>query len=175
MAWPLCALSPAPDIFEVGPGDGVPNNPDLPVVLLRKAIEPTASDNSIRDLFEQNGWVGTWTWTVFDFHHFHPNAHEVLAVARGWGEILLGGPDGLAVHFKAGDAVILPAGTGHCRTASSTDFLVCGGYPPGQSAYETLRAGEGGADVAARIAHVPRPTSDPLYGAGGPLLSAWQT
>lgn len=29
-------------------------------------------------LLETSGWGGIWQWTVFDFHHYHADEHEVL-------------------------------------------------------------------------------------------------
>ena len=70
----------------------IPNNPDLPVMLMKGAVDPGIGPSAIRDLLERNGWGGTWEYTVFDYHHYHPNAHEALVVARGWADLTLGGP-----------------------------------------------------------------------------------
>ncbi|ETX30759.1 cupin domain-containing protein [Roseivivax isoporae] len=153
---------------------GIPNNPDLPVVLIHGALDAEAGDAAIRALFEAQGWRGTWTWTVFDFHHYHPDAHEALAVARGWGDIQLGGPSGPVLHLRAGDAMVLPAGTGHCRIAQSEDFAVCGGYPPDHTDVGLARADDPDQDRhRAQIARVSRPETDPLFGAAGPLVRLW--
>lgn len=155
------------------PGEDVPNNPDLPVVILRRVVAGTDA-GSIRARMEANGWGGTWTWTVFDYHHYHPDAHEALAVASGEAELALGGPDGQPVTVRAGDCVILPAGTGHKLNWSSDDFSVCGAYPAGQEDFETRRAEDGIGDSHARIASVALPTTDPVEGDGGPLMQHWR-
>ena len=153
---------------------GVPNNPQLPVVLMRSAVSPDAGAAAIRRLMEGNGWGGTWQYTVFDFHHFHPNAHETLVVASGEAALVLGGEGGEEVRVNAGDVLVLPAGTGHFRADASPDFLVCGAYPRGQEDYETLRADEPWPEgLAGKIAGVPLPASDPVYGSSGPLTKAW--
>ena len=73
-------------------GDGtVPNNPDLPVLLMRGAIAPGASAEAVAARLEASGWGGTWVWRVFPYHYYHPNAHEALAVAAGRAELMLGG------------------------------------------------------------------------------------
>ena len=174
MGPPLATLPGTPELVWLGPGNGVPNNPELALIVIRQAVDPAASDAAIRALLDRNGWGGTWSWTVFDLHHFHPNAHEVLVVSRGWGELIFGGRGGLRLTLRAGDAAILPAGTAHCRVGGSADFTVCGGYPPGQLDFETLLEGEGGSEIAARVARVARPASDPLYGPGGLLSMAWK-
>lgn len=152
----------------------IPNNPALPVVLMKGAVAPDAGPAATRTLLEENGWGGTWEYTVFDFHHYHPNAHEALVVARGWADLTLGGPGAETLRVEAGDAVVLPAGTGHCRVDAAPDFLVCGAYPPGQEDYDTLRAGDPWPDdLPDRIAHVARPATDPVHGDAGPLMQAW--
>ena len=153
-------------------GSGVPNNPDLPVLILRGAFADLAPEE-VRARIEGNGWSGTWIWTVFDYHHFHPDAHEALAVVAGAADLALGGPAGETVHVERGDCLVLPAGTGHKRAAASPDFRVCGAYPPGQERFETLRQGEGSENLRSRIAGVPRPQADPSAGAAGPLIAAW--
>ncbi|MCB1493183.1 MAG: cupin domain-containing protein [Rhodobiaceae bacterium] len=155
-------------------GGAIPNNPDLPVVVMRRVIAPGTSPRAIRDLVESNGWGGTWQWTVFDFHHYHPNAHEALVVASGRADLVLGGPGGETFQVEAGDALVLPAGTGHLRAASSPDFLVCGSYPAGQERRATLRDDDPRpGDVLDRIRAVPLPATDPIFGAGGPLHELW--
>lgn len=155
---------------------GVPNNPDLPVLVMRGVITGDAAATAICDLLESNGWCGTWQWTVFDYHHYHPNAHEVLVVASGSAELALGGPSGEIVQVEIGDAIVLPAGTGHCRASASPDFKVCGAYPEGQENYETLRADDPRpSNLPERIARTPLPGSDPIYGSEGPVTELWQT
>ena len=152
----------------------VPNNPDLPVVVLCGAFGEGAAADAVRARLEANGWGGTWVWQVFPYHHYHPNAHEALAVASGHAELMLGGPEGQRVSVHAGDLLVLPAGTGHCQIEASADFQVCGAYPPGQERYETLRAEHPhDSAVLERIRAVPIPGTDPVFGAGGPLVGLW--
>lgn len=51
----------------------------------------------MRGRLEANGWGGTWVWQVFAYHHYHPNAHEALAVVSGHAELMLGGRKGQRV------------------------------------------------------------------------------
>ena len=150
-------------------------NPVLPVLVMRGAIAPGASPRGIAAHLEANGWGGTWVWQVFSYHHYHPDAHEALAVAAGRAELMLGGPRGERVEVGAGDVVVLPAGTGHRQLEASADFAVVGAYPAGQEDCETVRAERPhGRATLARIAAVPRPRTDPLHGADGPLMRAWR-
>ncbi len=162
------------EYLNFGDGGSIPNNPDLPVMLVRGAL-PQCSAGEICQHFETCGWTGTWTFVVFDYHHYHHDAHEALCVASGWADIVLGGPKvGQPFRLNPGDLVVLPAGTGHCQVDSSSDFSICGCYPPGQTNYTIVRAQDGAlARHAADIAEVPLPVTDPVFGIEGPLLTGW--
>ena len=166
---------PTPELLWFRAAPDIPNNPVLPVVLLRGAVPPGTAAEGICDLYRANGWRGAWVWSVFTYHHYHPDAHEVLTVASGEAELLLGGADVKALRLVAGDMLVLPAGTGHRNVAASQDFAICGAYPPDQENFTTNRAAPGapGQD-AATIARVPLPETDPIFGTGGPLTVAWQ-
>jgi uncharacterized protein YjlB len=140
-------------------GDVIPNHPRFDV-LLYHGVEVSDA----QALFADHGWGGSWVNGVYDFHHVHSNAHEVLAVVAGSATIELGGPQGRAFDVAAGDVIVLPAGTGHRRAAASADFRVVGAYPEGQQDSDLLRA----ADDAARerIAALGPPPEDPVGGDG---------
>lgn len=154
----------------------VPNNPSLPVVIIRRAFCADTDETVIANSFRRNGWGGAWAWRVFDRHHYHLTAHEAFVVTSGAADLMLGGPGQQAIHLSAGDAVVLPAGTGHCRIAATGTFRACGAYAPGQDMPEVVAA-QGAAprpgDTDA-IASIPLPSTDPLYGADGPLASHWR-
>ena len=162
------------ETFRFEAGGGIPNNPRLPVVLIRGALAGAEAEEAIHALYRANGWGGTWSWTVYDFHHYHSNAHEALTVARGEARLMLGGVQGREVTVTAGDLAVLPAGTGHRRLEESDDFAVCGAYPRGQEDRDLLKAGADDLAAAAkRIDAVPLPRADPLYGPDGPLMRLW--
>lgn len=152
-----------------------PNNPFLPLVIYRgavklaKKLDPAAI---FEELFASHGWEGAWRDGIHGHLHFHTGAHEVLGFARGGGRIQFGGVRGRTFPLKAGDVVILPAGTGHCRIVSSDDLLVVGAYSIGD--YDEPRPGDiDHAGAQARIARVPLPAQDPVYGPDGPLADVW--
>ncbi len=155
--------------------DGTVPNSRLPLLFYRQALpRQSATPEAMEMLFADNGWPPAWRATVFTYHHFHSTAHETLGVARGSARLMLGGPEGREFEVEAGDVIVIPAGVAHRRLASSSDFLVVGCYPPGQS-WDLLRGSPGERPDADRnIEQVPLPRNDPVGGAAGPLLSHWR-
>src|SRR5690349_5771758 len=149
--------------------EDVPNN-TLPVLLYRAVLARNAAEKPklFRERFKENGWTGLWTDTIYDYTHFHSNAHEVLGIAEGKVSIRLGGENGSLFRLKAGDMLVLPAGVGHRRVGDDEGLKVIGAYPRGQSHYDMKRKGR-------RVPKVALPSTDPFYGAEGPLLGAWHS
>lgn len=153
----------------------VPNNPDFPVLFYREAFgtapgEPMAQ--AMEACFERCGWPPRWRNGIYAFHHYHPDAHEVLGVAAGFARLAIGGPGGPEVRISAGDVAVLPAGTGHFRIAASDDLLVIGAYPPGQCG-EIVRDAPT-PEMIERMLKVDFPASDPVYGPRGALVDLWR-
>jgi uncharacterized protein YjlB len=174
-----------PETLEFADDGAIPNHPRFPALLYRGVDEaangPASSAERTRKaklvwpdaceaLFARNGWEPRWRAGVYPFHHFHSTAHEALGVVSGTATLRLGGPGGQDVQLRAGDVVVLPAGTGHKRESGDPDFLVVGAYPPGQA--WDLRRGDPAEhdEVVANIERVPDPESDPV---GGPLTELW--
>ena len=151
---------------------GIPNS-SLPV-LVYHGIEQARDAAACEQLFAGNRWLGSWRDGIFSYHHFHSTAHEVLGIVSGSASVMLGGPGGQAFDVGTGNVLVLPAGTGHRNLGSSPDLLVIGAYPDGMD--WDLRRGDPAEhdEVLANIRAVPLPKTDPVAGAGGPLVEFWR-
>ncbi|RHW40446.1 cupin domain-containing protein [Neobacillus notoginsengisoli] len=149
----------------------IPNNPDLPVIIYEGVFND--NPNGIEETFNRNKWTGSWSGGVFDYHHYHSNAHEVLGVKSGNATVLLGGDAGERVELRAGDVILLPAGTGHKLIKGSEDFEVVGAYPEGTSPNMREKDPAGRAQSLQEIRNILVPETDPVYGDSGPLLRKW--
>ncbi|HWK81777.1 MAG TPA: hypothetical protein VNP95_13485 [Thermomicrobiales bacterium] len=151
------------------------NNPHLPVLVYRKGVVLDGDDpgSAMEDHFQRNGWGYSWRNGIFNYHHFHSTAHEVLGVAAGTATVELGGPGGPRVEMQAGDVIVIPVGVALRNIGSSPDLIAVGAYPPGQ--VWDLNTGDAGEHprVDRNIEHVALPTTDPVLGPDGPLLTHW--
>ncbi|VTP77535.1 Uncharacterized protein containing double-stranded beta helix domain [Leclercia adecarboxylata] len=93
--------------------------------------------------------------------------------SRGAARLVIGGPGGEEVEVEAGDALLLPAGTGHCRLSATLDFQVVGAYPPGME-FDLCKQAATPA-VLSRIVSLPFPEQDPVNGNSLPLTQYWKT
>ena len=155
----------------------VPNNPHLPLLYYRDAIDVSGTRNPeqvIEALFRGNGWGEMWRDGIFPYLHYHSQIHEVLGIARGGARVRFGGDEGQEFDIQEGDVVLLPAGTGHHGLWASPDLVVIGAYPP-DGRYDLCRGSK--AEHAKALESIPQvslPKSDPVYGVKGPLLELWR-
>lgn len=146
----------------------VPNNPHVPARVYRGVLGPSPAEREIIDTFARNGWSNAWVNGIYSFHHYHATVHEVLGIACGTARVQLGGPSGPVVALAAGDAVLIPAGVGHCRLSASGNLSVVGAYPDGAD-WDLVRATPAARlESLGQIEAVPHPRTDPIL--GGPFV-----
>jgi uncharacterized protein YjlB len=166
--------SPQVTAHPLAAADPFPNNPALPLLVYAGAFRLPADDpaGAIERVFAANGWPPAWRFGVFDYHHYHSTAHEVLGVFAGSARLQFGGPEGVTVEAGVGDVIVIPAGVAH-KCLASRGFRVVGAYPRGQDF--DMHRGEPGERPAAEanIARVPLPGADPVVGRDGPLQEHW--
>ena len=162
-----------PESFVLAPNGWVPNS-RYPVLVYRKVIDARDAEETaarLEAVFAENGWPPSWRDGVFAYHHYHSTAHEVLGIASGSAHLVLGGPGGRAIRVSGGDVLLLPAGTGHFQVEASSDFLMVGAYPRGQT-FDVCREAPS-ESAQRRMARLGRPAIDPVGGEAGPLLQLW--
>ena len=153
-----------------------PNNSNLPVLVYKGALHLHPGDDIevIEELFKKNNWTNSWKDSVFDYDHYHSNAHEVLGVFCGTADIILGGPEGTCVELTRGDVVIIPAGVAHKNLNGSPDFLVIGAYHEGREYDMNYGKAEERNQALENIRNVPLPQTDPVFGESGGILESWK-
>lgn len=151
-----------------------PNNEELVLLIIEKVFSTgTVSAEEFELLFDRNSWPAAWRNGLYDFHHYHSSAHEVLGVYSGWVKACFGGPGGPVVRAEAGDAIVIPAGVSHCNVDQSLDFRVVGAYASGQVWDMKYGRAEERPAADQSIKNVPLPMADPIFGVNGPLISRW--
>jgi uncharacterized protein YjlB len=155
----------------------IPNNPRLPFLVYRNAIDLSGTPNPeavIEATFAQNGWGDMWRNGIYPYVHYHSMIHEALGIARGRAKVRFGGAHGRDMDVGAGDVVVLPAGIGHQCLWASPELVVIGAYPR-TGRYDLCRGSKAEhAKALDAISKVPVPKTDPLYGEDGSLCRLWQ-
>lgn len=153
--------------------DGTYPNSDLPLLVYREAFVPGASAEKMIGRFASHNWRNSWKNGIYNFHHYHSTTHEVLGIYRGTVSVLFGGEQGVELSLRAGDVVIIPAGTAHKNIAASADFGCVGAYPGGRNF--DINYGRRGERPATddNILRVPLPIFDPVFGKQGAMLEHW--
>jgi uncharacterized protein YjlB len=168
-----------PLTFRFTDDGAVPNNPHLPMLVYKGALDLSNSRNpegALEALFKENGWgYGQWRNGIFPFAHYHSKIHEVIGIARGAATVRFGGDNGEVLEVHPGDIAVLPAGTGHQRLSGQSGLVVIGAYPA-EGIYNLCRGDRPADRIAAlkTIPHVPQPACDPVMGRDGPLTALWK-
>jgi uncharacterized protein YjlB len=155
----------------------IPNNPRLPLLLYRNAIDLAGTpdpEGVVERVFAQNGWGDMWRNGIYPYVHYHSMIHEALGIARGRAKVRFGGAHGRDVDLGSGDVAVLPAGTGHQCLWAAPELVAIGAYPR-TGRYNLCRGSKAEHTKAlTTIPQVPLPKADPVYGDGGPLGRHWR-
>jgi uncharacterized protein YjlB len=155
----------------------IPNNPRLPLLLYRNAIDLAGTpdpEGVVERVFAQNGWGDMWRNGIYPYVHYHSMIHEALGIARGRAKVRFGGAHGRDVDLGSGDVAVLPAGTGHQCLWAAPELVAIGAYPR-TGRYNLCRGSKAEhAKALTTIPKVPLPKADPVYGDDGPLGRHWR-
>ncbi len=167
----------APLALRFADDGAIPNNPRLPFLVYRSAIDLSGTPNPetvIEKTFTRHGWVNCWRNGIYAYVHYHSSIHEALGIARGRAKARFGGALGEELDLMAGDVVVLPAGTGHQCLWAAPELCVIGAYPK-TGRYDLCRGSKAEhAKALISIPQVPVPETDPVFGADGPLTRLWR-
>lgn len=155
-----------------------PNNSSLPVVIYKNTLyidDEEENADRFESIFRSNKWAGSWRDGIYDYHHYHSTAHEVLGINGGTADVQLGGPKGSIYRVSKGDVIIIPAGVAHKNLGSDSNFWVVGAYPEGQDWDVKYGDVEERPLADTNIVKVPLPKLDPFFGSRkGFLIDLWK-
>ena len=151
-----------PDAAMFADDGAIPNNPRLPFILYRGAVDlSNCSDPAavFEELFKSNGWGSSWRNGIYGFVHYQSSAHEVLGIARGSAKVRL-----VAITARS---TISPQGT----SWFSRPGPAMRAYPRARTCWwsEPIRPARNTTNAAAR----PRNTSVPCNRSRGWRCRRW--
>ena len=120
---PVSSRPTEPLALMFGDDGSIPNNPRLPLLVYRGAIDlslGSSAERVVESTFGANGWGDMWRNGIFPYVHYHSMIHEALGIARGRGK----------VRFAARRekySSLRPATSRCCRPAPATS--ACGRRP----------------------------------------------
>jgi len=80
-----------------GDDGSIPNNPRLPLLVYRGAIDLSlgpSAERVVESTFGASGWGDMWRNGIFPYVHYHSMIHEALGIARGRAKVRFGGAAG---------------------------------------------------------------------------------
>eukprot|EP00563_Minutocellus_polymorphus_P020068 CAMPEP_0197726606 /NCGR_PEP_ID=MMETSP1434-20131217/16396_1 /TAXON_ID=265543 /ORGANISM="Minutocellus polymorphus, Strain CCMP3303" /LENGTH=207 /DNA_ID=CAMNT_0043312591 /DNA_START=171 /DNA_END=794 /DNA_ORIENTATION=+ len=106
-----------------------PNNSRYPTLLLQSVFAAGTEHEGARRIVADGQWTSPWSWGIFEYHHYHSKAWELLLCVRGEASVQLGGPSGPTVSIAKGDLVLIPPGVAHKQLNARGGFTLLGAYP----------------------------------------------
>ena len=140
---PVSSRPTEPLALMFGDDGSIPNNPLLPLLVYRGAIDlslGSSAERVVESTFGANGWGDMWRNGIFPYVHYHSMIHEALGIARGRGKVRFGGAAGKILELAPGDVAVLPAGTGHQCLWATPELCVIGAYPK-RGSYSAINLG----------------------------------
>ncbi|KAF5563452.1 cupin domain-containing protein [Fusarium napiforme] len=156
--------------------EDAPNN-RLPILVYRDVLPYPRTEETVTRFLTAHRWEKRGTWGHIAIRHFHPNSHECYGIFQGSSTLLLGKIQkgkGVEVPVKAGDVIVLPAGTAHSSLESSSDYRYIGVYPKGCPKWRNEMGKKSSSVFLDTIDEVAMPEDDPVYGPDGPLPMLWR-
>lgn len=159
--------------------DGIFPNNLLPVTIYRKVLDIPMSDYLLylyfKLIFNEHGWSNHRRSGIYNFHHYHSNAHKVIGVCKGKATLLFGGSNGHCVNISKGDVVVIPAGVALKNMGKENCIDCIMGFFEGK-VYDINYGKIGERPVTdMNIASLSIPDTDPLFGKAAGIASLWQT
>lgn len=170
------AVTPGDVIHDIIMPEGFfPNNPQYPLLIYQQTFSAShESPQTIQGWLKQNNWGHAWVDSIYDFHHYHSNTHEVLVIISGHCQAQFGGDKGAVYMVNQGDVVILPVGVAHKSVSMSVDFKCIGAYPFDVGYDMNYGKAEEYSKAIEAIKQVGLPKKDPIFGDHGLLFNYWQ-
>ncbi|KTD47873.1 Cupin domain protein [Legionella rubrilucens] len=159
----------------ISPQGYFPGNPHYPLLIYKQVFSGmNESPQAIQDRLEQNHWSHSWVDSIYDFHHYHSNTHEVLVIISGECQVQFGGDNGSIYTVKQGDVVILPAGVAHKSLSMTDNFRCIGAYPFDVGIDMNYGNSEEYLQALKTIKEVGLPKKDPIFGEKGLIFNYWK-
>lgn len=157
------------------PQGNFPGNSRYPLLIYKRAISTLKkSPSDIQDQLQQNNWRNPWIDSIYDYHHFHSNTHEVLVIVSGECQVQFGGEEGSTWSVTSDDVILIPAGVAHKSVAMDEHFRCIGAYPLDIGYDLFCGKAEEYSMVVENIQKVGLPEKDPIFGEHGVLFKYWQ-
>ncbi|KAH6962835.1 hypothetical protein DER45DRAFT_551930 [Fusarium avenaceum] len=163
------------ECYLLPPTEDAPNS-RLPILVYRNVLPYPRTEETATEFLTTHRWEKRGTWGHIGIRHFHPNSHECYGIFQGSSTLLLGkiqAGEGMKVPVKAGDVVLLPAGTAHSSTQSSLDYKYIGVYPQDCPRWRNETGKRPSKEFIPVIQKVDLPEDDPVYGKDGPVTLLW--